>query len=75
MFLDLIGICYSKSQQPVILKPEALILYWRSWSSPADSECNASAVQQSQDDLDQEGEPCPQEEVNHHKESTVDQSI
>lgn len=69
MFLDLIGTCHSKLQQPVVLKPEHLVLYQLHWYRRQDSRHTLSAMQQDHEvDLDQPGGVCPLEEVTSQKE-------
>ncbi|XP_068602653.1 cilia- and flagella-associated protein 65 [Brachionichthys hirsutus] len=44
--LDLIGTCHSELQQPVVLKPEHLVLYTLNWSRGQDQPDTLGAMQQ-----------------------------
>lgn len=64
MFLDLIGTCHSRLQQPFVLKPEHLVLHqhhcYRRQASPS----ALSAMQQDREvDLDRQSGLCLLEEV------------
>ncbi|XP_056292370.1 cilia- and flagella-associated protein 65 [Pseudoliparis swirei] len=63
LFLDLIGTCHSELKQPVILKPEHLVLYKLHWSRRQDPSETLTAMQQENEvHLEQQGVLCPVEE-------------
>ncbi|XP_068557648.1 cilia- and flagella-associated protein 65 [Cebidichthys violaceus] len=64
VFLDLIGTCHSELQQPVILKPEHLVLYKLHWYRRQDPPDTLTAMQQ-ENKVDQQGVSCPVEEQSH----------
>lgn len=64
MFLDLIGTCHSKLQQPTILKPEHLFQYQLQCVHSQDSQNTLCATPQDQKvDSDRQSVICPSEEV------------
>ncbi|XP_077947353.1 cilia- and flagella-associated protein 65 isoform X2 [Gasterosteus aculeatus] len=66
MFLDLIGTCHSELRQPVILKPEHLVLYKLHWSRRLDPQGSLTAMQQDNKvGFDREGMLCPEGEQSH----------
>lgn len=67
MFLDLIGTCHSKLQQPTILKPEHLFQYQLQCYHRQDSQHTLTLSPTPQDqkvDLNRQSVICPSEEVN-----------
>lgn len=69
MFLDLIGTCHSELRQPVILKPEHLVLYKLHWSRRLDPQGSLTAMQQDNKvGFDREGMLCPEVEVKSQRE-------
>lgn len=68
MFLDLIGTCHSKLQQPTILKPEHLFQYQLQYYNRQDSQHTLCATPQDQkEDSDRQSVICPSEEVKKKK--------
>ncbi|KAL6100579.1 cfap65 [Pungitius sinensis] len=66
IFLDLIGTCHSELRQPVILKPEHLVLYKLHWCRRLDPQDELTAVQQENSvGLDREGMLCSVGEQSH----------
>ncbi|XP_029315132.1 LOW QUALITY PROTEIN: cilia- and flagella-associated protein 65 [Cottoperca gobio] len=62
MFLDLIGTCHSELHQPVVLKPEHLVLYKLHWYRSQERPDTPTAMQQNPNaHLDQQGVLCPVE--------------
>ncbi|XP_068428766.1 cilia- and flagella-associated protein 65 isoform X2 [Clinocottus analis] len=62
IFLDLIGTCHSEQRQPVILKPEHLVLYKLHWYRRHDPPGTLTAMQRENEvHLDQQGMLCPME--------------